>query len=242
MAGIAPIVPGIPGVRTAFTAVPRVVFRQIELMGGLAQGKLIDGANAADPGNTGDTDRLRAGCILGKITSGGLYGSSIFGRTVGTTSANGTAYTSGGTSICVTPAAAVEIVRRIGTSGNLNYVGPPAAAGTVAVLGPIAYSAVNTTTGVITTSTLGANLINGAFVCPNDGSQNPLTFVPDGFPLAVSDESGTRITVQFPAMPVAGIVDSTQLIEWPADTSLQTWLLQQLSSLVGGKFVFSSVY
>ena len=46
-------------------------------------------------------------------------------------------------------AQAVELVRRVGASGDLYITGPPTAAGTVAQITK-AYSAVNTTTGVIT--------------------------------------------------------------------------------------------
>ena len=132
MPGVSVIVPGTPGMRSAVTAQPRVIFRQAEPWAAFAQGRLIDGANARDTSNTGDTDRLQAGCVMGKIAASGLYANSFFGVTLGTSSANGTAYTSGGTSICVSPAAAPEIGRRIGQSGHLIWGGPPSAAGTVA--------------------------------------------------------------------------------------------------------------
>ncbi len=250
MPGVSVIVPGTPGMRSAVTAQPRVIFRQAELMGGLAQGRLIDGANARDTSNTGDTDRLQAGCVMGKIAASGLYANSFFGVTLGTSSANGTAYTSGGTSICVSPAAATEIVRRIGQSGHLIWVGPPSAAGTVAALGAtagdlptgtgIAFSAVNTTSGVITTSTLGANLVIGSLCVPVDSSGVPLTFIPDGWPIAVTDAQGANLTVQFPDVPVAGIVDPSQFIYWPADTSTRTWLETYLNKV--GKYVFSDAF
>jgi hypothetical protein len=234
MPGVAPIIPGLPGVRTPIAATARAVFRNYNFMGALAQGRYIDGVNARDPDNTGDTDRLRVGLLMGKITSTGLYANSVIGLTAA-------AYTSGATSITVTPQCAAEIVRRIGSSGTLNYIGPPSAGGTVAILA-IAYSAVNVTTGVITTTSLGANLVTGSLVCANDGSQTPVTFIPEtgpwgGYAIPVTDESGNNITVQFPIVPIVGEVDPTMIVNYPADTSTQAWVKTQLNNV--GKYVFN---
>jgi len=232
MATLGPIIPGIPGVRSAVQATYRIVFRQVTLMGGLAQGRLIDGTKASDPDNTGDVDRLRAGLLMGKVTSGGLYANSIIGVTQG-------AYTSGGTTLTVTAAQAAEIVRRIGTSGSLKAIGPPTAAGTVATTS-VTYSAVNTTTGVITVTSLGVDKIAGTFITDTDGSQAPVTFIPDGYPIPVSDAGGTRLTVQMPEVPVAGILDPSQIVNWPSDTSLQAWITTALNNV--GQYVFSTNY
>src|SRR5579862_7390409 len=178
MPGIYPI-PGMPGVQSEARATHYIVFKGGNWLSDLAGGKQIDGANSRDPDNTGNTNVLRPGALLGK-TASGLYAPSVVGVTQG-------AYTSGGTSITVTAAQAAEIVRRVGNSGHLNYVGPPSTAGTNAVISNIAFSAVNTTTGVITTSTLGANLVAGSFVSVNDGSTTPLTMVPDGYGILVTD-------------------------------------------------------
>src|SRR5262245_29491707 len=86
----------------------------------LGGGRVIDGAKARDAGNTGDTDTLRPGLLMGKVTATGKYATSILGI-------SSLAYTSPGTSITVTPAQASDILRRVGATGNLNYVGPPTA-------------------------------------------------------------------------------------------------------------------
>ena len=109
----------------------------------LPGGGIIDGTKARDTGEEdGDTTHLRAGLLMGRITSGGKYANSFFGTTTG-------ALANGATSITVSATEAAEIVRRIGASGNISLTGPASAAGAVRSL-TVAYSAVNTTTGVVT--------------------------------------------------------------------------------------------
>jgi hypothetical protein len=229
MSAIGPIVPGLPGFRSTMTAQHRVVFRQ-SLPTFLAGGRVIDGTKSRDPGND-DPTRLRAGLLMGKVTSTGLYAPSIIGLTQAS-------YTSGGTSLTLTPAAAAELVRRNGPSGTFLTVGPPTAAGVVAST-QTTYSAVNTTTGVVTVSSLGVNKVTKVVIALEDGTADPVTFLPDGYPIPVTDASGTALNVQFPQIPVAGIVDTANLVDWPEDASLITYLQEKLSRLVGGKYVFS---
>ncbi len=240
MPGFATAINGLPGFRAAVSTGFRNVFKQ-EGKSYLALNGVIDGTKSRDPLNTDDIDRLRPGLLMGKITSGGKWANSVLGVTTGTTDQTGTAYTSGGTSIAVAPAVATEIVRRIGATGTLKYVGPPSAAGTVATLS-IAYSAVNTTTGVITTTSLGANLVIGSLVCPTDGSEIILTLIDDGNLIPVTDSAGVSQDQPFSQIPIAGVIDSSQIINWPADASTRTYVKQALSTLVGGKFIFDDVY
>lgn len=235
---------GLPGSATNLSANHGVIFRSAPVLG-LAQGKIISGANSRDPGNTGALSVLRPGTLMGKLTSGGKYAPATYGVTLGTSSANGTAYTSGGTSITVSPAAAVEIVRRGGAAGNLYFVGPPSAAGTVAVLGPIAYSAVNTTSGVITTATLGANLVIGSLVCPADGCHIPLTIIGDGmygYGTPVSDPTAGDVDVPFAEFPIGGTLISANIINWPADTSTRAWIFDKLNQSGAGQFSGDHLY
>lgn len=224
---------GLPGIRAPRTA----THRPILLTGAytfLAQGRVIDGSKARDPLNTGDLDTLTAGVVMGKITSSSKYAPSIMGVTT-------VAVAIGDTTITVGAATAVELNRRIGSSGTFKLTGPPAASGVVATE-TITYSAVNTTTGVITcTATVNA-FVAGSFVRPTDGSEVPLSFIPDGYGLKVTDIDGTSVDTEFPQVPVAGVLDASQLRNWPSDTSLQAWLTSQLSHSSGGKFVFDSIY
>lgn len=86
--------------------------------------------------------------------------------------------------------------------------------------------------------------VNGAFVTlslvqPTDGSETPRTVVPDGYGLVVPDDDAD---IPFPLIPVAGCLDVTQIIDYPSDAALKVWLKQQLSTLNGGKFVFSDEF
>jgi len=224
---------GKPGIYTGFSATHKVVMLgspDYWLPGGLT----IDGSKSRDPGQaTNDTGVLRPGLLLGKQTANSKLAPFLLG-----TSQN--AYTSGGTSITVSAAEIAEINRRVGATGNLIYIGPPAASGVVAVLGPIAYSALNLSTGVITTATLGANLIAGGWVCANDGTQVPLTFVWDGWGIPVTDIEGNSRDVDMAKVPVGGPVRAASLIPWPSDTSLRDWLRDQLKK--NGAYVLDYAY
>lgn len=227
-----PIV-GNAGAQTALRATPRMVFEGHGIFGSFPGGVFIDGAKSRDSGNTGDLGVLRAGLIMGKVTTDDDWAPSILGVTTG-------AYTSGGTSMTVSAAQAVEIVRRVGATGALRWVGPPTAGGTNAVSAAINYSAINTSSGVITTSDIGADKVAGSFVTANDGTQTPRSFIPDGWGIKVVDFSGASVAmVPWANVPIAGIVVSSQLILWPTDTSLQAWIIDSLNANGQGKFVFT---
>lgn len=223
---IAPLI-GRPGVSAARAASYRNVFKTLAGKMHFPGGGLIDGASR-DYGNSDNLFLLRPGLLMGRVTATKKWKPSVLGI-----SAN--AYTSGGTTITVSAAQAAEVVRRVGATGNLYYVGPPAAAGTVATLGPIAYSAVNTTTGAITTATLGANLIAGGFVVAGDGSEVPRSVIDDGYGILVPADSSD---VDFPQIPCAGMLESSKILDWPSDTSLQAYLMNALAANGAGKFTF----
>lgn len=333
---------GPPGIQAAKTASHRTIFLQ-RSESFLAQGRIIDGSKSRDPGNTGNATVLRAGTVMGKITSGGKYATSVLGATTIALAANGTTVTT-------SAAVVTELLRRIGASGTFKLTGPPAASGivqtltatysaasgttiTITALGvnevqtldfanspagtftltvidlngvaqttaPITYSgtaatlvsnintALNTVLGSslvvasgstvtaialtfsgtgyaalpqklvivgsneltagtvsVTRTTPGVNgaFVSGSLIQPTDGSENPLLFVPDWeYGIWVQSEDGNDVTsLDFPLMPITGVVDSDQLLPWPADSSLQAWLIDQLSSFAGGKYVFDSTY
>lgn len=94
---------------------------------------------------------LIAGLLMGQITTTKQWATSFFGVAQ-------SALTAGGTTLTVLAAHAVELVRRIGTSGTLTLTGPPAANG-VARQVTVTFSAVNTTTGAITITAVGVNAV-----------------------------------------------------------------------------------
>jgi hypothetical protein len=236
---------GLPGVRAARTASYRNILRQGEYSF-LSTGVVIGGADARDPGNTPVTV-LRAGLLMGMNTTTKEWAPSILGVVQ-------SAYTSGGTQITVTAAQAVEIVRRVGSSGTatLRAIGPPTANGTLASTN-ITYSAVDTTTGIITVTDLGVDKVAGTFITDTDGTENPRSFIPEGrygYGMKVTDNDGNSLDVPWALVPIGGVIDASQLLDWPSDTSIQKWIKDhmngtQASGVVGvgsGKFVFDSDY
>lgn len=336
-----------PGMGAIKTAAHRTVFAMKSGENFLPGGVAIDGAKCADPGNTPDVRKLRAGNILGQASSGSKYGSAIIDVLTN-------AETGASTQFEITAAGAVELVRRQGATGTFKITGPPTAAGTVRTL-TATYSAVNTSTGAVTITALGvadvwtltapagqdagmyqlevttglgtsaestqvtaalaanansatvdaalealtnvgasgvaavysdptltltfaSNLgpvyvrvladttndggvfeggwaavhtttgvdgrfIAGSFVQPTDGCETPKIFLPCGFPLSVIDSDGNSYSnLEFPMVPTMGIVDSSQLINWPSDTSLQAWLISYLAAAGLGHFTFDSKY
>lgn len=228
---ITPIV-GQPGMQAVKTASQRVVFKSKSGEMYLPGGKLIDGSESGDPGNTGDVRQLRAGLLMGKITTTGLFAPTIVGVTTG-------AYTSGGTSITVSAAQAVELDRLVGQSGTaeLVAVGPPTSGGTNATT-DITHSAINTTSGVITVTSLGVDKIAGTFICVKDGRQTPVTLIPDGWPIRVTDTDGTSVDVDFPLLPIGGVLDSSELINWPSNAVLRAWIVSSLNTSGIGHYTF----
>lgn len=232
---------GLPGVRAAKTATHRLAFRGGWWPALLPTGKVIAGGCSRDPGNTGDIHTLRAGVLMGKIGTVvnslgtvGYYAPSILGVTTN-------AEAVGSTSIEAAAGVVTELVRRAGATGTFKLIGPGSAAGAV-VEETVTYSAASGTT--ITVTAIANNFVAGSFICPTDGSEEPLTLVPDGTGLRVTDVlDGTNLDVPFPEMPIGGVIDSAQILPaWPSDTSLRQWIVDRLSRASGGKFTFHHTY
>ncbi len=204
-------------------------------------GKIIDGAQSRDPGNTPVTE-LRPGMILGKITSTdsgstvlpvvGLLAPSV----IGTLSTAVTDTTN--THVTLTLASgAVELVRRLGASGTIVLTGAPTATGVVASTS-VAYSAVNQSTGVVTTSALGVALTAGTLVGANDGSAVPFTVLSGNlYPTRVVDVNGSNMAAADALIPITNkpyLVDN--IINYPAaaNTTLITYIKSKIRVAVPG--------
>lgn len=335
----------LPGVQTARTATPRNVLLKAESAILLPAGKIIDGSKARDPGNTGDVQYLRAGMLMGKITSGGKYAPSIIGTI--TEAMDGSE-----TDVTVAAGTATEIIRRIGSSGTFKLTGPPTAGGTVRTstitFSAVAAGAVTITaagTAEVQTLTLAAGtdggnfqvqyggvaiaaqawnvsaanlqtalralhadlaavtvglagevytvtwpatgatsgphdlleiindstsdggvweggivvartatgvngeFVSGSFIQPTDGSETPLSVLlgDDGYPLKMTDQDETSVDVAYSHVCVGGIIDSSQIVNWPSDTGLIAWIKSQLnggtqSAPAKGPFIFDDGY
>lgn len=221
------------GLSAVRTATHRTIFleRSETMLGG---GRYIDGLLSRDPGNAPDVGVLRIGLLMGMVTATKLFAPSVLGFTTAVNAA-------GDVGVTVSATVAAELVRRVGATGNLKVTGPAATNGAV-VTEMAAYSAVNLTTGVITTGALAGAHVAGSFLQPTDGSETPITFIPDtqAYGVFVLDASGNGLAaVDFPRLPVSGIVASKQFLPvWPADTSLQAWICARLNDSAGGQYVF----
>lgn len=154
----------LPGVASDRDAAYRQILTTVDGRQLLPGGVIVDGAESRDPLNTGDLHTLRAGLLLGKITSGGKYAPSIMG--VLTAAYDASADT---VSMTVSAATAVELVRRVGTSGTFKLTGPPAASGVVQTV-TVTFSAVNTSSGVITVTALTVDVDEVQTITPTVGS------------------------------------------------------------------------
>ena len=216
----------VSAVRTVQTATPR----KISLSGEQYRegGAIIIGSDSRDPLNTSNIDYLRAGLAMGKQTSGSKFAPSILGVLASAYDKDGSV----DTTMTVSAATATELVRRIGSSGTFKITGPPTAAGTV-VTETITYSAVNTTTGAITVTAAAADYIAGSFVQDTDGSETPLCLIGSGYPLKVTDDNDTSIDIDFGNMLIGGRIDASQIINYPSDASLKTWIKGKLNGTDG---------
>lgn len=93
--------------------------------------------------------------------------------------------------------------------------------------------------GVVVAQTaigIDGRFVTGSLMQPTDGSETIKTFIPDGYPTKVVDSNDSNRDVQLERYPIAGIVDSSMLLNWPADTSTKQWVVDALNAV--GTFVF----
>jgi hypothetical protein len=231
-------VPGMPRVGARVNAVHRIVFKSGQWDSDLAGGKMIDGAKSRDASNSPDVGVLRAGKLMGKVTAGGLYRPSVIGQT-------GAAALTSDTALTVSAAVAAEVARlkALGGGGDLSLklVGPPTAGGTVAET-PLTVTAVGATTLTLSAA-LGVAKVTGSLITPADGSESPLSFIPDGYGVPVLDfDAASLPAAPFAPFPIAGVVLSGQVIDWPADASTRAWVVGKMNAAAGGQWVFDHIY
>jgi len=219
-----PNTPGLPSVATKRTATPRkILLSGPEHNQFLPRGEVIDGSQSRDPTHTSYLDILQAGLIMGRITATGLYAPSI----IGVTTAAYDQSASVNTTLTVGLPTAVEVVRRIGATGTFQLAGPPTAGGTVATQA-VTYSAVDVATGIITITAVAADSISGSFIQPDDGPETMLCLINDGTGIEVTDEDNDDVDVPFPTPVIRGLLDASQIINWPTNAVLRAYLRDQL--------------
>jgi len=116
---------GLPGVQSERSFAYRSVRKTDVGAMYLPRGGIIDASNSRDPGNTNYEYVLRAGMLMGRVTSNNLYAPSIIGTVAETIDGSETALT-------LNAAATItEIVRRIGSTGTVTITGSSGKANTV---------------------------------------------------------------------------------------------------------------
>lgn len=220
---------GKPGVMAPVSATPKEVFYSgRERAQFIPVPVTIDGTRTKDALNTPYVWQVNAGHLMGKVTSGGKYASSVLGVTTA-------AVTASATQVTVSVATATEIVRRIGTSGTFKLVGPPTAAGTNATT-TVTFSAVNLGTGVITCSAITPAIVVGALVSPTDGSEIITTLVCDPYGIKTVDMYNTTNVDVFAAQLLngGGVINVGQITNYPADASIKAYVKAALRATCAG--------
>jgi len=203
----------------------------------LPVGIVVDGALSRDPLHTGYLDVLRPGMMVGRVTASKKYAPAVIGVTTVAYDASATV----NTQLTVSPATAVEIVRRIGASGTCHITGPPTSGGDVAVNTDVTYSAVDVTTGVITITALGANFIAGSFIQPDDGSEVAVGLLNKEDGLKVTDDLDADMDTAAQLL-ISGTLDSSQILNWPSNAKLQQHVKDLLNATSAGQYVFDDAY
>jgi hypothetical protein len=96
-----------------------------------------------------------------------------------------------------------------------------------------AATVVRTATGV------DRRFVTASLIQPTDGSETPLTIVPDGYGLLIPSDSAD---IDWPLVPIGGVIDFAQTLPLVSDASLAAWVKSALSTIPGGKFTFSDTY
>jgi hypothetical protein len=223
---------GKPGILPTYSATPREVFlANKQFAQFVASPVTIDGTLSSNPLNAPFVWLLFAGTAMGRVTSTGKYANSILGLTTAAYSHSG----GGSTTITTDVNTAIEIVRRIGTSGTFKLTAPPAAGGTVATQ-TVTFSAVNTTTGVITITALGSDAVSGAFIQPTDGSESIVTLLCDTWGKKVVDQlNTTRVDVlEAQLLAAGGTINTAVIVNYPTDASLKAWFKSAVKAACPG--------
>ena len=127
------------------------------------------------------------------------------------------------------------------TFSGVGYLSSPQPTETISVV-TFPTSGTTATTVRTTTGVSGAFVI-GSLICPVDGSENPVTLVPSGSGLKVTDLDGTSVDRDFPMMPLAGVLLTANFLPaYPSDASLKIWLKETLSTLSAGKYAFDDEF
>lgn len=219
--------PTVPAVYTGKSIGPRHVFLsgRPSFLPSLAT---IDGTKTRDTGND-IVAHVRAGTLMGKVTSGGKWRNSVIGLV-------GSAYASG-TSMTVAAAVATEVARLITLAGGnvtLKVTGPPAAAGVVSATSVTCSAASGTTLTIVDP---GVAKAAGSLIGTADGSETPVQLIAQPYGVDVTDTNGTSQDATMDLVR-GGDVDVSMIPFYSSmDASVKTWVKAALKG--AGMFTFS---
>jgi hypothetical protein len=226
-----PFVPvGKPGVQsTSYFATPREIFygnRQFAQF--LPLPLTVDGTLSSNAGNAPYTWLLFAGTLMGRETSSRKYRNSIIGLSSAAALSTDSVITSDTNTVA-------EVARLISVTGGnvgLTFTGPPAADGVVAAASVTASAATGAT--ITLTGEIGAAKVSGSLIQPADGSQAILTILCDLWGQKIIDGSNTtRVDVlEAQLWNGGGIVNSQNIVNYPADPSLIAYIKSSLRANV----------
>ena len=220
---------GLPGYPTGQSWTPRKIRRGNQPPVYLDGGVVIDGTNSGDVNNTGYPHILQPGKIMVKAASGGLYRNFIIGKS------NAALAGSSDTSITVVAAVATEVARLIAAAGgnlSLSLIGPPSAAGTVATTSITVTAASGTT---LTISSLSVAKVTDSLITLRaaDYTAGSFCVIDDDDFINLTDETNARANRPWGRPLIGGTLDTSQLLDWPADSSTVTTLKGLLNSAGG---------
>ena len=222
---------GLPGYPSSnMTWAPRKVRRGNQPAQYIDGGVTVSGALSRDASNTGYVNVLQPGKIMVKEASGGLYRPFIIGKTTA-------AYVDNETVLTVPAAVATEIGRLITVNGgaiNVAFIGPASAAG-ANVVSNIAISAVATAT-TVTCGDLGLGKVTDSLIALRTTGYTAGSFciIDDDDYIRVTDENADSVNVWMPRPLIGGTIDTSQLLDWPAEAANVAALKALLNSGIGG--------
>ena len=101
---------------------------------------------------------------------------------------------------------------------------------------PVSYTTARTTAGV------DGDFVTASIIGDTDGTQTPRALIDDGDGIKCTDDNGTSLDVPWATPLVGGHLDSSQIINWPSDASLVSWIKDSLNNRSGSAFIFDDAY
>jgi hypothetical protein len=100
----------------------------------------------------------------------------------------------------------------------------------------VTYSAVNTSTGVITCTATSAAAVTASLIQPTDGSQAIITLLCETDGLQIVDQTYTNRVDVFCGTLLAGggTINTGMVVNYPADPSLKAWVKSALRTYCPG--------